>query len=129
MAEPNTGESGATMRYLCLAYREATFLGEAIVVERAAGDGESDAELEDLRRRGRAIAGGVVHDGKTATTVRVRDGAMTAAPGPRDEQRARLRQFWLIEARDLNDAIRVASRLPLARIGWIEVWPIDAADQ
>jgi hypothetical protein len=62
-----------------------------------------------------------VHD---ATTVRVRDGRVVITDGPFAETREQLAGFYLVDARDLNDAIRVAARIPPARLGGIEVRPI-----
>mgnify|MGYP006142492737 CR=1 FL=1 len=62
---------------------------------------------------------------RAATTVRVRSGRLTVTDGPVAETREQLGGFFLIEARDLNEAIRVASRIPPARIGGIEVPPLD----
>jgi hypothetical protein len=59
-----------------------------------------------------------------ATTVRVRDGRVSATDGPFAETKEQLGGFYLIDARDLNDAIQVASRIPSARMGSVEVRPI-----
>jgi hypothetical protein len=59
-----------------------------------------------------------------ATTVRVRDGRVSATDGPFAETKEQLGGFYLIDARDLNDAVQVASRIPSARMGSVEVRPI-----
>ena len=61
---------------------------------------------------------------QTATTVRVRNGKMSTTDGPFAETKEQLGGFYLIEARDLNEAIQVASRIPSARLGSIEVRPV-----
>jgi hypothetical protein len=61
---------------------------------------------------------------QSATTVRVRDGRVSATDGPFAETKEQLGGFYLIDARDLNDAIQVASRIPSARMGSVEVRPI-----
>jgi hypothetical protein len=60
----------------------------------------------------------------TATTVRIRNGQMTTTDGPFAETREQLGGFYLIEARDLNEALRVAARIPSARTGSVEVRPV-----
>jgi hypothetical protein len=64
---------------------------------------------------------------RTAATVRVRDGKLTTTDGPFAETKETLGGFFLVEAKDLNDAIRIASRWPSARLGSIEVRPIEAS--
>ena len=65
---------------------------------------------------------------ETAATVRVRNGKMSITDGPFAETKEQLAGFYLIEARDLNDAIQVASKIPPAREGSIEVRPIRQLD-
>jgi hypothetical protein len=60
----------------------------------------------------------------TATAVRIRDGKLSTTDGPFAETKEQLGGYYLVEARDLNEAIRVASRIPGARIGTIEVRPV-----
>ena len=72
-----------------------------------------------------AIQGGeALQPTATATTVRVRDGKRLTTDGPFAETKEQLGGFYLIEARDLNDAIQVAGRIPGARMGSIEVRPV-----
>ena len=61
---------------------------------------------------------------ETATTVRIRNGAMTVTDGPFAETKEQLAGFYLIDARDLNDAIQIAAKIPPAREGSIEVRPV-----
>jgi hypothetical protein len=91
------------MRYLCLVYHDAmTFPDDA-------RDGEDD----HLTRLGPAAA------------VRIRDGLPTISDGPFVEPPEPLRGYVLIDARDLNEAIRIAVGLPQARQGGVEVWPVQ----
>ena len=60
----------------------------------------------------------------TATTIRIRNGKLSATDGPFAETREQLGGFYLIEARDLNEAIQVASRIPSARTGSVEIRPV-----
>jgi hypothetical protein len=78
----------------------------------------------DLRKSGLLIAAEALQPVETATTVRVRNGKVSISDGPFAETKEHLAGFYLIEARDLNDAIQVASKIPPAREGSVEVRPI-----
>ena len=65
----------------------------------------------------------------TATSVRVRNGKLSTTDGPFAETKEHLGGYYLIEAKDLNDAIQVAARIPSARIGTIEVRPVEVYNQ
>jgi hypothetical protein len=116
------------MKYLCLAYQEESS-GEALAV------GTSDSTMdevfdyrEELRISGHLITSSPLQSAQSATIVRVRDGRVSVSDGPVMESKEQLGEFYLIEARDLNDAIRVASKIPSARIGCIEVRPLREFD-
>jgi hypothetical protein len=112
------------MKYICLVYlveKEMTALPRA---EAEACTDESLAYDEALRRAGHFVAAHALQPVEAATTVRVRSGKLSATDGPFAETKEQLGGFILIEARDLNEAIRVASRIPMARYGSIEVRPI-----
>jgi hypothetical protein len=79
---------------------------------------------EELKKSGHSIAAEALQPAHTAKTVRVRDGQLFVTDGPFAETKEQLLGIYLIDARDLNDAIQVASRIPAARIGSIEVRPI-----
>jgi hypothetical protein len=81
--------------------------------------------LEELRERGYIISVEALQSTRTATTVRVRDGQLSLNDGPFAETKEQLGGFFLIKAQDLNEAIQVASRWPSARLGSIEVRPIE----
>ncbi len=105
------------MRYLCLVYGE----------ERPMADfdpGECVAFDQSIRDSRQCLASEALQPVATATTVRVRDGQMHITDGPFAETKEQLAGFYLIEARDLNEAIQIAGRIPPARIGSIEVRPI-----
>lgn len=105
------------MRYLCLIY------GEEAKFERM--DSAHCAEVsEDLRRTGQCIASERLQPVHTATTVRVRNGQVAVTDGPFAETKEQLAGFYLIEAGDLDEAIEIASRIPPAEVGGIEVRPI-----
>jgi hypothetical protein len=108
---------GIRMKYLCLVYLEKE-KWHAVPDRECADCGDG------LRERGVLVAAEPLHPTDTATTVRVRNGRITVIDGPFAETKEQLAGFYLIEARDLNDAIAVASRIPPAREGSIEVRPI-----
>lgn len=105
------------MRYLCLVYGEESALSKV-----------DDAHCLDydqsVRASGHCIASEALEPVATATTVRVRKGKVTVVDGPFAETKEQLAGFYLIEARDLDEAVRLASRIPPAEVGSIEVRPI-----
>lgn len=112
------------MKYLCLIYNEERALDAMSESEREALLGEALAHDEELRQRGHFIAAQALQGVETATTVRVRNGRVSTNEGPVADAREQLGGFVLIAARDLNEAIQVASKMPEARVGSIEVRPI-----
>lgn len=105
------------MKYLCLVYMEERNL-------HAVPDRECVACGDTLRRSGQLLAAEALQPIETATTVRIRHGKMSVTDGPFAETKEQLAGFYLIEARDLNDAIQVAARIPPARAGSVEVRPV-----
>jgi hypothetical protein len=105
------------MKYLCLVYLEQQKL-------HAVADSECLACGNGLRDSGVLIAAEPLHPVETATTVRIRNGQLSVTDGPFAETKEQLAGFYLIEARDLNDAIQVAAKIPPAREGSIEVRPV-----
>jgi hypothetical protein len=105
------------MKYLCLVYLEESKL-------HAVSDRECAACGSDLRDRGMLLAAEPLHPADTATTVRVRHGTLLVTDGPFAETKEQLAGFYLIDARDLNEAIQVASKIPPAREGSVEVRPV-----
>ncbi len=112
------------MKYLCLIYHDERQLGALGQNERDALVVETRAYDEELRRSGHHLASGALQCAETAMTIRVRGGEVCLADGPGIEAQGALGGFVLIEARDLNDAIRVAAKLPAAREGAVEVRPV-----
>ena len=113
------------MKYLCLAYEEERKLNELSHDEWLALREETLAYVETLRKAGRLILTHALQSARTAATVRVRDGERSVLDGPYAETKEQLGGFFLIEAEDLDDAVEVASSWPSARIGSIEVRPIE----
>jgi hypothetical protein len=105
------------MKYLCLVYSEEKKLDD-VPVSDCLACGAS------LRESGRLVAAEALQPVQTATTVRVRNGKVSITDGPFAETKEQLAGFYLIDARDLNEAIQVASKIPPARVGSIEVRPI-----
>lgn len=105
------------MKYLCLVYGDEHDL-------HTVPDSECLAYDAALRQGGRCLASEALESARTATTVRVRNGKASVTDGPFAESKEQLAGFYLIEARDLNEAIQVASRIPPARVGSVEVRPI-----
>jgi hypothetical protein len=113
------------MKYLCLAYEEESKLNALSKSEWELLRSETLACVEELRSTGRLITAEPLQSVTTAATVRVRGGNVSITDGPFAETKETLGGFFLINARDLNEAIQVASRWPSARLGSIEVRPIE----
>jgi hypothetical protein len=105
------------MKYLCLVYGEEDKIG-------AMNDHECLAFDSAARASGHCIASEALQSVATATTVRIRNGRLSISDGPFAETKEALAGFYLIEARDLNEAIQLASKIPPAAVGCIEVRPI-----
>jgi hypothetical protein len=105
------------MKYLCLVYMDEKKLDDV-------PDSDCMAFGEELRKSGRSIAAEALQGVHTATTVRVRNGKMSMTDGPFAETKEQLAGFYLIDAKDLNEAVQLASKIPPARVGSIEVRPI-----
>ena len=105
------------MKYLCLVYLESQKL-------HAVPDTECFASGERLRNSGSLLAAEALQPVDTATTVRVRNGRLSITDGPFAETKEQLAGFYLVEARDLNDAIQIAAKIPPAREGSVEVRPV-----
>ncbi len=105
------------MKYLCLVYGDEDDMA-------AMDDHECLAFDAGIRESGHCIASEALQPVATATTVRVRNGRLSVSDGPFAETKEQLAGFYLVEARDLNEAIQLASRIPPARVGSIEVRPI-----
>jgi hypothetical protein len=105
------------MKYLCLVYGEEKEIG-------AMTDDACMAYDQALRNGGKCLASEALQPVHTAKVVRVRDGKVCIRDGPFTETKEHLAGFYLIEAADLNDAIQLASQIPPARVGSIEVRPV-----
>ncbi len=105
------------MKYLCLVYAEPESLAELT-------DDECMEYDHALRRGGLCLASEALQPVHTATTIRVRSGKISVTDGPFAETKEHLAGFYLVEAPDLDEAIVIASKIPPARVGSIEVRPV-----
>jgi len=112
------------VKYLCLCYADERVLSALGQNGVDALRREAHVYLETLRESGRLLAVERLQSVRMAATVRVRNGRVYATDGPFAETKEQLGGFFLIEARDLNDAIQVATRWPPARLGSVEVRPV-----
>lgn len=110
------------MRYTCLVHFDvqATIAAMSPAEQRQL-DIDSLAYDEELKANGNLVVAEALQPPENAVLVRVRNGAMSATDGPFIETKEQLAGFVLIEARDLNDAVRIAAGIPLAKYGTIEV--------
>ena len=113
------------MKYICLAYEEETSLNTLSTEEWTALRKETLDYVDELRNNGHLLSAEPLQSVKTASTVRVRGGKVSITDGPFAETKETLGGFFLINARDLNEAIQIASKWPSARLGSIEVRPIE----
>jgi hypothetical protein len=113
------------MKYLCLAYEEEGKLNALTEHEWHALRKETLDYVERLRTSGRLVLTHPLQSATTASTVRVRGGKLAVTDGPFAETKETLGGFFLIEAKDIQEAIAIAADWPSARIGSIEVRPIE----
>ena len=113
------------MKYLCLIYDDEKNFATKSKSDLDTLMSEYFQFTESIKKSGHYLGGEALQPVHTATTVRVRSGKMSTTDGPFAETKEQLGGFYFIEARDLNDAIQVASRIPSAKFGSIEVRPIQ----
>jgi hypothetical protein len=111
------------MKYLCLICAD-TWMEKLSETERRDHFDEYREFTDELRANGQLVAVNRLQPPETATTVRVRNGRVSTTDGPYAETKEQSGGFYVIETRDLNEAIRIASRIPGARYGCVEVRPI-----
>src|SRR5471032_1542658 len=109
------------MKYLCLVYSSER---ELHTLPDSPEDAECMAYAESIQGSGRMLAAEALESVQTATSVRVRNGRLSITDGPFAETKEQLAGFYLIDARDLNEAIQIAGKIPPARLGCVEVRPI-----
>ena len=109
------------MKYLLLIYMEENAMSPA---EREQCYGESTQLCHDLTAKGKFLGANPLHPVATATSVRVREGKRLVTDGPFAETREHLGGYFLVEAKDLDEAIAIAGRIPGARKGTVEIRPV-----
>jgi hypothetical protein len=109
------------MKYLCLVYSDEAMLHS---LPDSPEDSECHEYDQELGRSGHRIAAEALEPVRTAATVRVRNGNISVTDGPFAETKEQLAGFYLVESRDLNEAIQLASKIPAARVGSVEVRPV-----
>lgn len=112
------------MKYLCLLYFDETQWPKIPQAEQEKSLREVFAYNESIKHSGHHVASHALQPTHTATTVRVRNGKLMITDGPFAETKEQLGGYYLIEARDLNEAIQVTARNPGSHYGSIEVRPI-----
>jgi len=105
------------VKFVCLVYGEEHLMATV-------PDAECVANAVTLQSKGHYLAAEALRPVRDAVTVRVRDGAMSVIDGPFAETKEQLAGFYLVDAKDLDEAVQIASRIPPARIGSIEVRPV-----
>lgn len=109
------------MKYMLLIYSDETAWSES---EREHCYAESIQLTQELQAKGQYLGASPLHPVSTATSVRVRDGKRMITDGPFAETREQLGGYFLIDAKDLDEAIAIAGRIPGARVGTVEIRPV-----
>jgi hypothetical protein len=109
------------MRYMLLVYYDEKAMNDT---EREHCYVESAHLAQDIKEKGQYLLASPLHSVATATSVRVRENRRLVTDGPFAEAREQLGGFYLIEAKNLDEAINVAERIPVARLGTIEIRPV-----
>ena len=109
------------MRYMLLIYLEEQALGET---ERQACYLESTQLAQELHLNGQFLAANPLHPTSTATSIRVRDDKRLVTDGPFAETREQLGGYFLVDVQNLDEAIGIAARIPMARKGTVEIRPV-----
>ncbi|GAC1649629.1 MAG: YciI family protein [Gemmatimonadaceae bacterium] len=117
------------MKYLCLIYHDETIWQKMPKEEADAVYKEYFSFTEEIGKSDHYPSGNPLQPTHTATTVRVRNGKTSTTDGPFAETKEELGGYYLIDGKDLNDVLQVASRIPGARFGSIEVRPVMAMPQ
>ena len=117
------------MQYLLLIYGSEAEAAKMSEAERPAMTKEYGEYTQGIVKSGHFRAGDALRPTRAATTVRVRDGKTVTTDGPFAETKEQLGGYYLVEAKDLDEAIRLAARIPGARVGSIEVRPVRPMPQ
>lgn len=117
------------MQYLCLIYEDENYMMSRSEEEQQEIMSGYWAFTNEVRENGQHVAGEALMPTETATTVRIRDGDRVTTDGPFAETKEQLGGFYLLECKDLDEAIELASQIPSAKYGSIEVRPVMVFDQ
>jgi len=112
------------MQYLCLIYEDEKVWEKLPPAESEKIIGQFHDYTAAIKRSGHYVGGNALAPTNTATTVRVRQGKLATTDGPFAETKEQLGGYYLLQARDLNEAIQLASRIPGAHFGSVEVRPV-----
>jgi len=112
------------MQYMCLIYDDEQVFHNLPDDERNQVYGDYGTFTESIRESGSYVAGDALQPTSTATTVRIRDGKTLVTDGPFAETKEQLGGYYLVEAADMDEALKIAERIPSARYGSIEVRPV-----
>jgi hypothetical protein len=112
------------MQYMCLIYDDENTWDNLPEDERNAVFAEYGSFTESIKGSGNYVAGDALQPTSTATTVRIRDGETMVTDGPFAETKEQLGGYYLVEAKDVDEALKIAERIPSARYGSIEVRPV-----
>ncbi len=112
------------MKYLCLIYENEKAWEKMPKEQSEAIMGEYFAFTDSHMKSGKVLAGEALEPTHTATTVRVRNGKISTTDGPFAETKEQFGGYYLLEAKDLNEAIQIAAKIPSARHGSVEVRPV-----
>jgi hypothetical protein len=117
-------DGGNHMKYILLVHHNEEAFGNLSKTEQQEMRAESVQLAHQLNSSGQYLDAAPLHPTSTATSVRVRDGKRLVTDGPFAETREQLGGYFLIEAKDLDEAIGIAARIPGARIGTVEIRPV-----
>lgn len=112
------------MKYLCLVYYDEKSMQQLSQHEWDNLNRECIGCVEDLTNGGHFLDGAPLLSTETATTLRMRDNKPLITDGPFAETKEQLAGFYMLEARDMNEAIRLAEKIPPARYGCVEIRPV-----
>jgi hypothetical protein len=121
---PRCAREEDPMQYLCLIYDDEKAWERLPPAESEKIIGEFHAFTEAVKKSGHYLGGNALAPTQAATTVRVRQGKLATTDGPFAETKEQLGGYYLLTARDLNEAIQLAARIPGARFGSVEVRPV-----
>ena len=112
------------MQYLCLIYSKES---DEPRPGTPAGDAHINAYMafgEEIKQKGAYVGGNALNSVSTASTIRVRDGKVQTTDGPFAETKEQLGGYYLLECKDLDEALEYAAKIPSAKIGSVEVRPV-----